>query len=188
MKQFNIVCTTGRPVALLEYDENGRLVRETPEVTTLREVCRRFRKSRRQVYRYLQTGSLQPLGKFLGEWLFDGREVDRLAKRFDRLKRQRSLRLPSGFKPLFQEHDAGALHPALDAELIISRILDRGTAKEVRWLFQHYPSREIRAVLSQQGPRLLSDRSLQFWSWWFEIPAIGRPAWRRRGRQWGGAP
>lgn len=181
MNSWNISFDDEGPVALREYDEKGRSLREVPEVITLLEICKRWGKSRRQLYRYIREGSLEPLGKFLGEWLFDGREVDRFVVRFNHVKSKGGFRLPSQMKLFIQEYDTASLHPVLDAELIISRILEWGSSKEIHWLFQRYPSSEIRSVLSQQGSRLLSVRSLAFWCWWFKMAVPKLPSWRRLG-------
>ena len=81
MTQRWILTGSGRRLSTLVYRQPD-VPGETTVHPVLRveEVCRRLRKSRRQVYRYLRTGRLRPCVRVLGQWLFAASEVERFGQ------------------------------------------------------------------------------------------------------------
>ena len=69
----------------LIQEKNGALFLEAggrrSEVRKVAQAARILKRTRRQVYRYIETGLLQPEAKVLGEWLLDAAEVKKAAER-----------------------------------------------------------------------------------------------------------
>ena len=55
--------------------------------------------------------------------------------------------------------------------IIIARLLEFADLSEIRWLFRRYSRREIKIFVLNDGQRLLSDRSFNFWKLYFKLPA-----------------
>lgn len=147
--------------------------RRARRVCTVAQACRLLRRTRRQVYRQLAAGLLQDGGKVLGEWLLDLKSVERLA--------QSPLfvqPLPARLKPLFPEYDVAGLNAGRDRVLVISRVLEGGGRADLRWLLSRYPEPEIVRFLEEDGPRLLTRRSLKLWCLRFGARPKAPPAWR----------
>lgn len=178
------------PIRLQVREEEGHLIQEIPEVFPTGEACARLGRSRRHVYRYVARGWLHPVVKFSGELFFDAREVKALESARPASRPKSPARRPSvprRLKPLFPEYDLQTLEPNRDADLILSRILERGDAPALRWALRYFSRKRRCQFLKTQGQRLLSDRALRFWSWlWRVSPLPGGPAWRRGGWRLGG--
>ncbi|MEK7388174.1 MAG: hypothetical protein AAB036_00600 [Elusimicrobiota bacterium] len=142
-------------------------------VATVTAACKRLRRTRRQVYRLLMAGRLGAPEKLLGEWLLDYAAIETLA-----LKPLTTHPLPARLKHLFPEYETKELNAGKDDVLIISRVLEGGGRKDVRWLLQRYPTRDIRRVVTHEGSRLLSARSLRFWSLFFKTTPRPLASWR----------
>ena len=82
---------------------------------TVQEAVRVLGRSRRHVYRYMCGGVLHPLGRFLGQWLLDPREVATLAALPGRLRRP-----PRRFQPFFPEYPLRSLDPYRDWRLVLA--------------------------------------------------------------------
>lgn len=87
-----------------------------------------------------------------------------------------SAQIPTGLRPHFQEYDVDALNLARDANLIIPRALEFGTWEEIRWLFEVYGTKQIRAFLSQYGEKWLSPVTFNYWR-----KLLGLRKWRQGG-------
>ena len=167
----------------LTEDASGRLwLRREPEevpveVCTVSRAARVLRRSRRQTYRYLEDGSLTALRKVLGEWLISARSVEHL-----RSNPRTRQPIPKRLQILFPEYDVTVLNAVRDRGVVISRVLDRGDRRSLRWLFRRFRPREIRAVVRADGARLLSPKSLRLWSLFFRVPPSVRSP--RRGDPW----
>jgi len=162
-----------------EY-EPGEWYQEVPQAFTVSEVCRRLKKSRRQVYRYLQKGWLEPAGKFLNEWLVTAASLQRLEPLLPATRR----RVPSSVAVLVPEYRIQGLDAVRHAHPIAEGILNRGTRWEARWFLSAYPAAWIKNFLIQDGRRLLSQRSLHFWCHYLHVP-VPPPTWREYGRRIG---
>jgi len=182
MKYIFEVSETGN-VEVKIRGEDGRIVKDIPRVLRMSEACRTLKRSRRHLYRYVARGWLRPVAKFSGEFFFDVRDL----RTIRRHRTGRSVPVPAAMAPLFPEYDVKALEPVRDADLILSRILERGTARELRWGLRRYPLARRRAFLRSEGRRLLSARALHFWSWlWGGVRRPHKPSWRNPGLAWGG--
>ena len=74
-----------------------------------------------------------------------------------------SNEIPDYLQPYFQEYDARSLDLIRDANLIIQRTLEFGNWEEIRWLFQFYGPKRIRAFLRKRGERWLNPVTFQYW-------------------------
>ncbi|MCB4756841.1 MAG: helix-turn-helix domain-containing protein [Elusimicrobia bacterium] len=166
-------------------DAGGQLVRDIPEAMTLREACRALQRSRRHLYRAIQRKWLEPVAKFSGEFFFDKQDIERLKP----AAKRRWNSVPPSLRPLFPEHDLKNLHLERDANIILSRILERGTGADVRWALRHYSRAQRRSFLETQGERLLSPRAFHYWGWLWGSPHSSAkiPSWRNKGLALGGA-
>ncbi len=156
--------------------------RRARRACTVSEACRLLRRSRRQVYRLMREGVVEARGKFLGEWLLDHASLERLRDR--PAQRQR---LPRSFQPLFPEYDAATLNPGRDREVVLSRLLEHGGLRGIRWALRRFSAAELGDFLREDGARTLTPRTLGFWSLFLGMPTPEKPAWRRQGWAWGGS-
>ncbi len=134
----------------------------------------RLGRSRRQVYRLIKDGALPVLAKAFGELLLDEHAVAQAAS-----APRTTQRLPGRLRTLFPEYRLEDLNVGRDRRLIAMRVLDRGTALDVRWLLSRLPRREVASLLELEGARLLSPRSARFWSLYFGVKPRPAPEWRR---------
>jgi len=171
------------PVHLRTMDDEGRVIREISCALRMSEACRWLGRSRRHLYRYVARGWLQPVAKFSGEFFFDKKDLEA----YRRGNRDRRASLPVSMAFLFPEYDLRSLQPDRDADLVLSRILERGTSRDIQWALRHYSLARRRLFLKTQGPRLLSARAFHFWTWlWNGERPVNGPAWRNLGRALGG--
>lgn len=61
------------------------------------------------------------------------------------------------------------LHDPYDKKLIIEAVLNRGTTKDIKWLFKTYSLREIKNVLRNPSRGCWDARVLNFWTKIFKI-------------------
>ena len=164
---------------LTRLGAGGRRQEVISPVLTVREVCRRVRKSRRQIYRYLQAGRLTPCARILGQWLFAPAEVARLTRR----------RPPTFLRPFFWDVRLADLSVDRHQEFILARLLECGDRNAIAWAFRTYPQERVATFLKGRGTALLSRRAWGFWALLLRIEsgARGKASWRARGRHWGGA-
>ncbi len=164
-----------------EYNDQDELTKEVPAAVSVTDACRILKKSRRQLYRYMKDGWVKPVGKFLNEWLVDGASLEQIRL----LSSAAKARLPRNFQWMYPEYRIENLRPAVHAISITGPILEMGGRKEIRWLLRTYPKDWLVWFLRDQGRRLLTKRSLNFWSLWFGIE-MPPPTWREIGRILGG--
>ena len=174
-QQWTIILRDGSPVSATQTDPSGGVLRRVEPVWTLKELCRRAGKSRRQIYRDLREGRLQALGKFLGEWLVDAAELHRLRP------------LPPSLASVLPEYETSVLDPERDRDLLLSRILRFGGRERLRWAFSFYGRDALRRFVREKAPTLLDRRSYGFWRLIFALPSQPCPKRRLKGRRWGGA-
>lgn len=156
----------------------GRRAQTAGPLLTVQEVCRRLRKSRRQVYRYLRSGRLSPCGRILGQWLFDERTLDRFGE----------TSLPGCFRRFFWDVPLSGLSVERHRDFIMGRLLEWGDWEALRWVWRIYPRTALKEFLRGRGTEVLSRRNRAFW-----LSLLGEGAgkggglsWRSRGRWWGG--
>lgn len=169
-----------RLLRLVRVTAKGRPSETVSPVLTVREVCRRLRKSRRQVYRYVQDGMLQPCARILGQWLFPADAVLQFTPRG----------VPAMLKPIFWDTPLSRVIPTRHRDFVLARVLEYGDWAAIRWAFHTYSRADVTAFLKGRGADLLSERSWMFWSTVLTRRPSHRPpkSWRRPGRQWGGFP
>ena len=141
-------------------------------------------RSQRQVYRYLREGTLGILAKVSGCHLLDAAQVIGLARQQRRMARIGGL--PRSFKPLFPEYSLKSLDPLKDSALILARILERGTLRDIQWAMALYDPEIVKDFLSRHAARLLSAKSLRFWTWYFGVGRVAVTPARAMGRRLGG--
>lgn len=167
-----------RPLRLRRLGGGGRTGEMIAPLLTVREVCRRLRKSQRQVYRYLRAGRLTACARILGQWLFDPRALDR----FERAALPRSLRR------FFWDVPLSGLSAEAHRDFILERLLERGGRQAMRWVFQTYSRASLEEFLRGRGRDVLSRRSWRFWALLLGLGPGRHPwkRWRGAGRHWGG--
>ncbi|HAH32535.1 MAG TPA: hypothetical protein DCL44_09515 [Elusimicrobia bacterium] len=148
----------------------------TREVRTVAQAARILGRTRRQIYRYIETGLLKPEAKLLGEWLLDAAEVAHTAH--SPLAVQP---LPKKLRFLFPEYDISKLNAGRDKTLVISRVLENGGLDEIKWVFKRYRRDELSDFIKEDGTRLLGSRSLRLWSLVLDAKPKPVPAWRNAG-------
>jgi hypothetical protein len=154
----------------LLLESGGRVA----EVCTVTEAALTLGRTRRQVYRYIETGLLRPEAKMLGEWLLDAEEVRGAASRPLSVQP-----LPRRLAPLFPEYDIAALNAGRDRTLVLARVLESGGRADVDWAFRRYSRAELAAFIREDGARLLSPRSLRLWSLVLKVKPGKLPEWRK---------
>lgn len=170
----------------LIIEENGNIhIKEGDKKTamddfkiayTASQVGEKFKKTKRQIYRYIKSGKLVPFAKILGEWLFSAEEIEKLAK----YKMFKMRKINKSMKWLFPEYEFSKLESDFDSELIITRILERGDTKSVLWMIKSYPLGLIIDVIKNKAVRVLSDKSLNYWCWLFKIKKPEGLSWRKK--------
>src|SRR5258708_31995678 len=162
--------------------ERGGLTKPR-RVISATEAARLLRRSRRHLYRWIHRGWLRPVASFAQQHFLDLADVQALRRS------QRSMRTPSlppRLSPLFPEYDGRRLHLDRDADVILSRILERGDPAAVHWAQRHFALSRRKQFLRRQGARLLSPRTFHFWRWLWRVPRRSHQNWRQPGRELGG--
>lgn len=85
--------------------------------------------------------------------------------------------LPESTAWLFPEYAFDKMDDEGYANVIIERILERGSWAELRWLFDRYRQRRVTAWLRQHGFRRLSPRSFDYWRWVLGVKRFKTPPW-----------
>ncbi len=87
--------------------------------------------------------------------------------------------LPADSAWLFPEHDFDTMNLVQFANVIVERVLERGSAAQVRWLIQQYGTRAIVGWVRRYGYRRLSHKVFEYWRWVFGIKRYHQPPWER---------
>ena len=160
------------PGGELFLEQGGR----TTRVCTVLRAARILKRTRRQVYRYIETGVLKPEAKLLGEWLLDTAEVQKAAERPLSVQP-----LPKKLQALFPEYDISKLNAGRDKTLVLARALENGGPDDIKWAFRRYSRKELAGFIESDGARLLGPRSLRLWSLVLEARPKPAPEWRNAG-------
>ena len=179
MKQYwNLTGVDSRILRLTTQQAPGRQATIASPVLTVGDVCRRLRKSRRQVYRYIVTERLTPCARVLGQWLFASPEVDRCVER----------RVPRALRRFFWDVQLDSLSVDRHRAFILARLLEFGDWEALEWVVRTYPRDLLVNFLKGRGADLLSRRAWHFWALHLGLGAAVRrsSSWRFRGRGWGG--
>jgi len=89
------------------------------------------------------------------------------------------MSLPTNSEWLFPEYDGGSIEVEHHSGVIIERILERGTWKQLRWLFRTYGEDRVREWVQRHGFRLLSSRSFALWRLVLGVEEFVAPEWAR---------
>lgn len=163
---------TQKSDGILLLQTGGRSAR----VCTVAQAAASLKRTRRQVYRYIETGLLRPEAKMLGEWLLDAAEVEKAA-----LRPRTAQPLPEKLSHLFPEYDLSGLNAGRDKTLVIARVLESGGRAEIDWAFKRYGRAELASFVKEDGSRLLGARSLRLWALVLGAVPVPLPEWRRSG-------
>ena len=166
-------------ISLTQKKDGTLLLRSggrTREALTVAQAARILKRTRRQIYRYIETGLLKPEAKLLGEWLLDAAAVADTAR--SPLAVQP---LPKRLGPLFPEYDISKINAGRDKTLVISRVLETGGRDEIKWDFKRYSLGELADFIKEDVRRLLGSRSLRLWSLVLGAKPKPVPAWRNNG-------
>jgi hypothetical protein len=85
--------------------------------------------------------------------------------------------LPAGIAWLFPEYDFEAMSLKRHKAVIIERVLERGTWKQLRWLFVTYGEDDVAEWVRRHGFRLLSKRSFALWRLALGVTDYVAPEW-----------
>jgi hypothetical protein len=91
--------------------------------------------------------------------------------------------LPAATAWLFPEYDFAAIDPETCADVIIERILERGSWDELRWLFARYGEPRVSEWVRVHGFRLLSKRSFALWRLALDMQNYVAPGWAREAKE-----
>lgn len=152
-----------------------RTTEGTFPVLTVGEGAQRLRRSRRQIYRLMKAGALGLRAKVLGECLLDEADV----KRLEAAPRLRQ-RLPANLAGLFPEYDLAALNAGTDRDLVLSRVLEGGSERQVAWALKRYGTRAAADFVRSRGS-VLTPRARSFWEIYLGVRAKPGPSWRAEG-------
>ena len=167
-----------RPLQLELPGSGDQKKRTIGPVLTTQDVCVRLRKSRRQLYRYLRAGRLQPCARVWGQWLFAKPDVDRFTQ----------TGVPLNLRRFFWDVRLSTLSIEGHRDFILSRILEYGDLDASKWARRTYPRAELVAFLLGRGAEILSKRAWHFWAVQLGVQPTQRrkESWRARGRALGG--
>jgi len=94
-------------------------------------------------------------------------------------KRAGRTSLPAEIRSLFWEYDARNLSWESDSDLVIGRILARGTWAALVWLRRHLSDEDLRRWLLAREGAGLSPQQLRYWQLMLDLPARRVTHWIR---------
>ena len=80
-----------------------------------------------------------------------------------------SIPLPSFLKGCLWSYDLDALDAQKDFKRIATNILIYGNVRQVNWLFDNFPKKQIHAILTDPLKGDWDKKSLNFWSNYFKV-------------------
>jgi hypothetical protein len=174
---WNLLGVGGHPTRFITRGRAGRPMRSIGPVLTVTDLCRRLGKSRRQVYRFIHSGRLQPCGRVLDQWLFAPEEPAQCATRA----------VPRFLRPFLWDVRLADLSLDRHRDFILGRLLEYGGPTAMHWGLRTYSRKVVAEFLKHRGATVLSRRAWNFWAVQLGLNAARHvPAWRHHGRAWGG--
>jgi hypothetical protein len=85
--------------------------------------------------------------------------------------------IPADSAWLFPEYEFESINLDNHQGVIIERILERGSWKQISWLFETYGENRVAEWVRKHGYRLLSKRSFALWRLTLRINDYNAPAW-----------
>ena len=80
-----------------------------------------------------------------------------------------SIPLPSFLKGCLRSYDLDALDIQKDFKRIATNILIYGNVRQVNWLFDNFPKKQIHSILTDPLKGDWDKKSLNFWSNYFKV-------------------
>ncbi|MFH1326482.1 MAG: hypothetical protein ABIH48_03365 [Candidatus Falkowbacteria bacterium] len=81
-------------------------------------------------------------------------------------------RIPLYVRPFLWSYDVKKMDVKKDKKRILTNILNLGTTKATKWALSTYSKREIKDILRRPLPGEWNDKSLNFWSFLFNVTPI----------------
>lgn len=91
--------------------------------------------------------------------------------------------IPEFLFPLFWEYEPESVDIFKHADLVISRIMARGTWASMLWLRKTYSRNRLVSFLEKRGRRVLPPRELNYWAFMGGISAEKREKWVKESRE-----
>lgn len=91
-------------------------------------------------------------------------------------------KIPSFLSQYFWDVDVNKVDPQKNSYFVISRLLDKGDLKAVRWVKSHYSAPIIKICL--QKYRDFSLKSASFWSLIYQVPKNKVKCFRKPFHGW----
>jgi len=85
----------------------------------------------------------------------------------------KNRKLPAFLRSFLWSYDISKLGADEHKEIVITQILNYGTAEATRWLFRNYALKDIVRVVQNPRPGEWNDKSLNFWS--LRCGVVARP-------------
>ena len=85
--------------------------------------------------------------------------------------------IPEFLFPLFWEYEPETIDTIRHADLIIGRIMERGSWASMVWLQKTYKKDQLVSFLKNRGYRILPLRELNYWAFICGIPPGKRQNW-----------
>jgi hypothetical protein len=90
---------------------------------------------------------------------------------------QEKRKFPEFLFDFFWEYDPTTIDLAAHADLIMNRIMSRGTWEAMIWIEKNYSQRQIASFLRRQGRTKLPPRGLNYWAFICGVPSGTRRRW-----------
>ena len=94
-----------------------------------------------------------------------------------------NAKIPKFVFSLFWDYDPESIDIFKHADLIIGRIMERGTWVSMLWLWETYPKKKLVSFLEKRGRRVLSPRELNYWAFISEVSPEKRKIWIKESRE-----
>lgn len=88
--------------------------------------------------------------------------------------------IPKSLIPFFQEYDFDEMGLESHKIVIIGRVLEFGTTRELEWLFKTYKQEDVKNFIKEYGYRKLTARSFNFWRIVLGIKKYRKPPWFKK--------
>ena len=86
--------------------------------------------------------------------------------------------LPEYIRALFWDFDPQIIDINKHSDLIISRIMERGSWQSMQWLQRTYSPRALKNFLERRGKKILPLRELNYWTLILNISQKIRRQWK----------
>ena len=94
-----------------------------------------------------------------------------------------NAKIPEFVFPVFWEYDPGSIDVFKHADLIIGRIMERGTWASMLWLWETYSEKKLVSFLEKRGRRVLPPRELNYWAFMSGVSPEKIKIWVKESRE-----